>query len=72
MFKSRKSPLFRKSPSAIWEPCLQCFGYGEDICPECESEGCIHCDQRGYTTCRMCRGMGEVRVDELTWRAVQG
>ncbi len=71
MSKSRRPSLFLKSSPTIWEECTQCFGYGEDICQECEGEGCVHCDHRGYSVCRICHGMGEVHIDDFTWIAVQ-
>lgn len=71
MSKSRRLPVFPKSPKGEWKDCDQCFGHGEDICPECEGEGCASCGQRGYAVCRLCHGSGEVRFDEITWVAVQ-
>lgn len=70
--KLRTLPTFIKEETTQeWKECDQCFGCGEDVCPTCDGEGCVSCDRRGYTTCWWCGGVGMVRIDELTWVAVQ-
>jgi hypothetical protein len=72
MRKSRRMPaLFKPSVQEEWKDCDQCFGYGEDVCSDCEGEGCVACDRRGYSVCRICHGLGEVHADDFTWIAVQ-
>lgn len=65
MAKARRALIFPKTVGGEWVKCDRCFGYGEDICQECEGEGCLNCQEWGFSDCRTCYGTGEIRLDDL-------